>query len=82
MKHLVKIAALIYVLFSLASCSRTPGISHDEEISPATFEGEFGIYVRGYEVNPRYGQTYYRYKIDGIYLNLNREYLYPFKVVG
>lgn len=67
MRHLIKIAALIYALFSLASCSRTPGSSHDEEISPATFEGGFGIYVRGYEVNPRYGQTYYRYKIDGIY---------------
>ena len=67
MRHLVKIAALVYALFSLASCSRTPGSSHDEEISPATFEGGFGIYVRGYEVNPRYGQTYYRYKIDGIY---------------
>lgn len=67
MRHLVKIAALIYALFSLTSCSRTPGSSHDEDISPATFEGGFGIYVRGYEVNPRYGQTYYRYKIDGIY---------------
>lgn len=81
MRHLVKIVALVYALFSLASCSRTPGSSHDEEISPATFEGGFGIYVRGYEVNPRYGQTYYRYKIDGIYKDytirmLNSEKVY------
>ena len=80
MRHLVKIVALIYALFNLASCSRTPGSSHDE-ISPATFEGGFGIYVKGYEVNPRYGQTYYRYKIDGIYKDytirmLNSEKVY------
>lgn len=81
MRHLVKIVALVYALFSLASCSRGTE-NYDEEISPATFEGGFGIYIRGYEVNPRYGQAYYMYKIDGIYLNLNREYLYPFKVVG
>lgn len=80
MRHLVKIVALVYTLFSLASCSRTPGSSHDE-ISPAMFEGGFGIYVRGYEVNPRYRQTYYRYKIDGIYKDytirmLNNEKVY------
>lgn len=80
MRHLIKIAALVYALFSLTSCSRAPG-SNNDEISPATFEGGFGIYVKGYEVNPRYGQTYYRYKIDGIYKDytirmLNNEKVY------
>lgn len=69
MRHLIKIAALVFALFSLASCSRTPGSSYsdDEVPAPASFEGGFGIYIKTFRVNPSHGHPYYTYKLDGIY---------------
>jgi len=72
MRHLVKIAALIYALFSLASCSRTPGVNNDftdnYNDGPLVFEGGFGIYVKGiqrYPYGP--GRPSYVYTLDGLY---------------
>lgn len=71
MRHLVKIAALIYALFSLASCSRTPGSSHDEFGNPIVFDGGVTImvkeYRRVYSNYPYPDKDYYTYELDGIY---------------
>lgn len=72
MRHLVKIAALIYALFSLTSCSRAPGVNNDftdnYNDGPLVFEGGFGIYVKGiqrYPYGP--GRPSYVYTLDGLY---------------
>ena len=72
MRHLVKIAALVYALFSLTSCSRAPGVNNDftdnYNDGPLVFEGGFGIYVKGiqrYPYGP--GRPSYVYTLDGLY---------------
>jgi lipoprotein len=72
MRHLVKIAALVYALFSLTSCSRTPGSSDNftdnYNDGPLVFEGGFGVYVKGiqrYPYGP--GRPSYAYTLDGLY---------------
>ena len=72
MRHLIKIAALVYTLFSLASCSRTPGSSDNftdkYNDGPLVFEGGFGILVKGiqrYPYGP--GRPSYTYTLDGLY---------------
>lgn len=71
MRHLVKIAALIYALFSLASCSRTPGSNYDEFGNPIVFDGGVTImvkeYRRIYSSYPYPDKDYYTYELDGIY---------------
>lgn len=67
MRHLVKIAALVYALFSLASCSRGTE-NYDEFGNPIVFDGGITILVK--EQRTYYGYTnknYYTYELDGIY---------------
>lgn len=75
MRHLVKIAALIYALFSLASCSR---LAENDNLTtnpksnnkPLIFEGGFGIKVKGIQ-KYEYGSSKptYTYTLDGFYKN-------------
>lgn len=72
MRNLVKIAALIYALFSLTSCSRAIGDNNDFTDNyndrKIVFEGGFGIYVKGiqrYPYGP--GRPSYVYTLDGLY---------------
>lgn len=68
MRHLVKIAALIFALFSLASCSRTPGSSSDEFGNPIVFDGGVTILVKEQRWYTSYtNKNYYTYELDGIY---------------
>lgn len=68
MRHLVKIVALVYTLFSLASCSRAPGSSHDEFGNPIVFDGGVTILVKEQRWYTSYtNKNYYTYELDGIY---------------
>ena len=72
MRHLIKIAALIYALFSLTSCSRATGVNNDftdnYNDGPLVFEGGFGIYVKGIQSYPYGpGRPSYVYTLDGLY---------------
>lgn len=71
MRHLVKIVALIYALFNLVSCSRTPGSNYDEFGNPIVFDGGVTImvkeYRRIYSSYPYPDKDYYTYELDGIY---------------
>lgn len=67
MKHLVKIAALIYVLFNLASCSRGAE-NYDEFGNPIVFDGGITILVKEQRFHYNYtNKDYYTYELDGIY---------------
>lgn len=73
MRHLIKIAALVYALFSLTSCSR---LAENDNLTtnpksnnkPLIFEGGFGIKVKGIQ-KYEYGSSkpIYYYAMDGFY---------------
>ena len=68
MRNLVKIAALIYALFSLTSCSRATGDNNTEKIEKnpkqITFEGNLGIYIKSTKVQ---GRPTWMYSLIGLY---------------
>lgn len=67
MRHLVKIAALIYALFSLASCSRGTE-NYDEFGNPIVFDGGVTILVKEQRWYTSYtNKNYYTYELDGLY---------------
>lgn len=67
MRHLVKIAALVYALFSLESCSRGTE-NYDEFGNPIVFDGGVTILVKEQRWSTSYtNKNYYTYELDGIY---------------
>lgn len=73
MRHLIKIAALIYALFSLASCSRlaeNDNLTNNSKSNNKSliFEGGFGIKIKGVQ-KYEYGSSkpIYYYTMDGFY---------------
>ena len=67
MRHLIKIAALVYTLFSLASCSRGTE-NYDEFGNPMVFDGGVTITVKEQRTYSSYrNKNYYTYELDGLY---------------